>query len=239
MHAEATQRTTSAPLLDWSKIDTVILDMDGTLIDLNYDNHVWNDLVPVAYAEAANLSLTQAKQNLHEHMAEIHGTIQFYNFDYWSNYCGINMVAIHELVTEMIAYRSGVLEFLEWLNDSGRQTIIATNAHRDSVVIKNRFTNIEAVVPKLVSSHDYGYPKEDPRFWASLQHQHPYTPSHALFVDDNEPVLDAAALAGINHLLCVSEPDSDRPLRTNLSYPSFNCFSEIYDPCLSPKPATT
>ena len=26
-------------MIDWKKIDTVLLDMDGTLLDLNFDNH--------------------------------------------------------------------------------------------------------------------------------------------------------------------------------------------------------
>jgi len=112
--------------------------------------------------------------------------------------------------------------------------VIATNAHRDSVVIKDARIDITTEVQSVVSSHDYGYPKEDPRFWQSLQQQHPFDPARTLFIDDNEPVLDAAELARIAHLLCVTRPDSDRPMRTDLSYPSFNCFSEIYSPCPTP-----
>ena len=33
-------------MIDWSRIDTVLLDMDGTLIDLRFDNHLWNVVVP-------------------------------------------------------------------------------------------------------------------------------------------------------------------------------------------------
>ncbi|MEC8348362.1 MAG: haloacid dehalogenase, partial [Pseudomonadota bacterium] len=28
--------------LDWQNIDTVLLDVDGTLLDLHYDNFVWD-----------------------------------------------------------------------------------------------------------------------------------------------------------------------------------------------------
>ena len=41
----------------WNKINTVLLDMDGTLLDLNFDNHFWLEFVPARFAEANNLSI--------------------------------------------------------------------------------------------------------------------------------------------------------------------------------------
>ena len=43
-------------LLPWEKIDTVLLDMDGTLLDLHFDNHFWLDYLPQCYAEKNGLS---------------------------------------------------------------------------------------------------------------------------------------------------------------------------------------
>jgi hypothetical protein len=34
----------TSPAVDWSAIDTV-LDMDGTLLDLRFDNWFWQDLI--------------------------------------------------------------------------------------------------------------------------------------------------------------------------------------------------
>ena len=36
-------------MIDWSRIDAVLLDMDGTLIDLRFDNHLWNVVVSDRY----------------------------------------------------------------------------------------------------------------------------------------------------------------------------------------------
>jgi 5'-nucleotidase len=36
------------PEFDWREIDTVLLDMDGTLLDLEFDSHFWLSLVPQA-----------------------------------------------------------------------------------------------------------------------------------------------------------------------------------------------
>lgn len=34
-------------MIAWKEIDTVLLDMDGTLLDLNFDNHFWKEFVPL------------------------------------------------------------------------------------------------------------------------------------------------------------------------------------------------
>jgi putative hydrolase of the HAD superfamily len=44
--------TPNFSLVPWQNIDTVLLDMDGTLLDLNYDNQIFGHLLPAAYAKA-------------------------------------------------------------------------------------------------------------------------------------------------------------------------------------------
>ncbi len=230
------QHRTTEPsaLLDWSQIDTVLLDMDGTLLDLNYDNTVWNELVPRAYASRANLPLESAREILLDHMAEIRGTIQFYSFEYWSEFTGVDLIRTHHDATELIRYRSGALPFLKWLRATGRHAIIATNADRPSLRVKDMFTDICNEVDAVVSSHDFREPKEAPGFWAQLLEAHPHEPQRALFIDDNVPVLDAAARAGIANLLAIARPDSARAPKTEalkqFGYAWFDDFSEIYVP---------
>jgi len=213
--------------LNWSEIDCVFLDMDGTLLDLNYDNHVWNDLVPQAYADKIGINIALAQQKLLAHMREIHGSIEFYSFDYWTEYTGIDLIATHRQATDLVAYRPGALAFLRWLQGTDRHTVIATNAHPHSINVKDAHTNICAEVDAVVSSHTYGAPKEARAFWQALLQEHPYPAERCLFIDDNEPVLDAAADYGIAHLLVVARPDSERPRKTQLHYPSFDDFTEI------------
>ncbi len=213
--------------LSWDDIDWVLLDMDGTVLDLNYDNQVWNELVPLAYAEVRNISRHAATAELLAHMREIHGTIEFYSFDYWSEYTGVDLVAVHRRATTLIDFRPGAKDFLSWLRNTDRRVILATNAHRDSVAVKDEFTNICNAVDAVASSHDYGAPKESAAYWRSLRAEFGYDPSRSLFVDDNEPVLDAAHASGIRHNFCVHTPDSSKPPRTELRYPSFDHFAEI------------
>ncbi len=223
----STNATRATHELPWDDIHCVLLDMDGTVLDLNYDNHVWNELVPAAYAAARGVALDNAKADLLAHMGEIHGTIEFYSFDYWTAYTGIDLVAVHRAATDLIRYRPGALAFLDWLRESGREVILATNAHHDSIRVKNEHAFIDSKVDAVASSHDYGAPKEAAAFWEALLNEYGYAPEQSLFVDDNEPVLDAAHLSGIEHLLAVNTPDSSKPPRTELRYPSFDHFAEI------------
>lgn len=39
-------------MFNWKTIDTVLLDMDGTLLDLHFDNHFWLSLVPQEFKQA-------------------------------------------------------------------------------------------------------------------------------------------------------------------------------------------
>ena len=104
-------------LLPWDDIDTILLDMDGTILDLNYDNHVWNQALPSAYAEKHSISEEAARSKLIDHMQEIHGTIDFYSFPYWAQYTVLDITALHRGFTELIQCRPGAKAFLKWAKE--------------------------------------------------------------------------------------------------------------------------
>lgn len=213
---------------DWSAIDTVFLDMDGTLLDLHFDNQVWNHEVPRAYVDAQGLGYDMAREQLLEHMREIHGTIEFYSFEYWNAYTGLDLTDLHVKHATLVSYRPGALDFLRWLRlQDDKTTIIATNAHRHSIAVKDAQLNVSAEVTGVVSSHDFQAPKESLEYWQAMQQVHPFDPARAIFIDDNEPVLDHARAVGIQHLWTVSTPDSKRPQKAPLSYPCFSSFDEL------------
>lgn len=225
------QANVSPPLdpttLDWAQIDTVFLDMDGTLLDLNYDNQVWSQAVPTAYARHHALPKVEAHTALLEHMRAIRGSIDFYSFDYWADYTGLDMIAVHRELAHLVAYRPGAEDFLAWLRHSDKQAVLATNAHPGSVAVKDEQVQISAAVDCVISSDAFKAPKEDLKFWQDLQALRPFDPARALFIDDNKAVLDCAADYGIAHLLTIRTPDSARPPRLDLEYPAFDHFDEI------------
>ncbi|MEZ7818395.1 MAG: HAD superfamily hydrolase (TIGR01509 family) [Candidatus Azotimanducaceae bacterium] len=213
--------------LDWDSIDTVFLDMDGTLLDLNYDNQVWSHIVPAALAEARQIPIDQARQFLGKHMSSLLGTMPFYSFSYWSEFTGLDIMQLHQTATAHIDYLPGAKDFLTDLKNSNKQTFIATNADRKGFNLKHQCTGLGDYVDGVVSSHDFAVPKEQQEFWRALQQQHPFDPARTLFLDDTPRVLDAAATFGIRENWAILNPDSQKPLREKTLHPAVNNCAEL------------
>ena len=198
-------------LLPWEKIDTVLLDMDGTLLDLHFDNVFWLDYMPQYYADKNNLSRAQADAYLQPLLASYTGTIQWYCVEFWSQKLDLPIKQMKQEMSHLIDLRANSAAFLHALRAAGKQCVLVTNAHRDSLHIKLEKVHLAPLLDVIVSSHDYGYPKEDQRFWHSLSEQIGYQPERSLFIDDSLPVLRSAQGYGIGHLRAVLQPDSQGP----------------------------
>lgn len=217
------------PILDWAQIRTVMLDMDGCLLDLCYDNHLWNDLVPARYGQAQGISADEARQRLYGHLMNAPRSLDFYCIDYWLRRTELDLMALHQEMAHLILYRPGAQAFLRWLGTKDVRVLLVTNAHRASLAVKDQHSGLCAQVDRALSSHDFGCVKESAPFWARLAEAEPFDPARALFIDDNQAVLEAAAAFGIAHLCTVRRPDSSRPPRRNLRFPAFDCFTELMD----------
>lgn len=214
-------------MIDWQKIDTVLLDMDGTLLDLHFDNFFWLQHLPARYAEHFGLCPTKAAEDLHQRIAARQGTLEWYCLDYWTGQLGIDIVQLKEEVCHLIRERPFVREFLDDLRDSGRQRVLVTNAHRASLDLKLRITGIDTRLDTITSSHDFGAPKESPHFWQRLQAELSLDPARSLFIDDSEPVLTAARQFGIGHVLGIALPDSQRDAKPLPGFDTIHHFDEL------------
>lgn len=213
--------------MNWDQVDTVLLDMDGTLLDLHYDNTLWQQLVPKRFSEKMGLSFEEAQSTLFRKMSELGGSLQFYCLDYWQEYTTLNIIEIHQELAPLIRYLPNAKSFLSSLRENQKQVILVTNAHRRSLYIKNRYSNIIGQCDSHISCHDYGIPKEKNEFWEVLQEKFKFDKARALFIDDNTKVLKAATAMGIKQIMTIKQPDSTKPDRQNLVYPALNDFSEI------------
>lgn len=218
---------------DWNNITSVLLDMDGTLLDLKFDSHFWQEYVPERYAFSRGLDIPTAKQLLAPTFKKHEGTLNWYCLDFWSQELELNIAEMKQDVAHLIAIKPGALEFLQRLRQLGKRSILVTNAHPDSLALKLEHTRLDNHLDHIISAHELGLPKEDPGFWAELQSVEPFTPHQTLLIDDNLSALRSAQQFGIKHLLAACYPDSKRERHHTDEFPYFHEFDEI-TPASSP-----
>ncbi|SDH02538.1 putative hydrolase of the HAD superfamily [Pseudomonas benzenivorans] len=196
------------PPLPWNQIDTVLLDMDGTLLDLHFDNHFWLEHLPQRYAEHHGISRAQADAELLPLFREHAGQLNWYCTDFWSRELNLSIRELKREVAHLIALRPDADTFLAAVRDAGKRVALITNAHRDSLSLKLERIELAPYFERLISSHDYGFAKEDPQFWFALQQDFGFVPARSLFIDDSLAILRSARDFGIGQLLAVRQPDS-------------------------------
>ena len=129
--------------------------MDGTLLDLHFDNYFWLQFMPEKYAELFGIEREEANRVLKQASDETSGTLNWYCLDYWSERLNMPVAELKHDIVEKIQYRPHVKDFLEMLKQQGKRAVIVTNAHRDSVNLKMSKTGLDQLVDRIISSHDY------------------------------------------------------------------------------------
>ena len=214
-------------MLNWAQIDLVFLDMDGTLLDLHFDNHFWLSYVPLCYAKKHDITRTQATQHLANLYEKVEGTMQWYCLDYWSNQLGLDIPALKREIEHLIRVHPHVIAFLNQLRQTGKRIVLLTNAHAKSLSLKMDKTQLRGHFDRLITSHDLGSPKEQDDFWQKLQNTESFNPQRTLLVDDSLSVLLSAKRYGIKHIVAVSKPDSKQPAKTVSGFLSIQSFEEL------------
>lgn len=213
--------------LAWQQLDTLLLDMDGTLLDLAFDNFFWLELVPRHYADRAELSAATAAARLRARYDQMAGRLEWYCLDHWSEQLGIDILALKHAHRHMISYLPGALDFLRHARASGKSIALVTNAHPDALALKLRQTHLDRFVDTVVSSHHIGHPKESPDFWPGLATRVAFDPARTAFVDDSAAVIRAAERAGLRHTVTVTRPDSRQPRREGAGGHAVEAVSDL------------
>lgn len=214
-------------MIDWNSIDTVFLDMDGTLLDLHFDNYFWRELVPRRYAGARGLSVTDAQAGISARYRRMEGALEWYCLDYWTRELQLDLIALKREVAAAITLLPHAEAFLQALQSLPLRVVLVTNAHPASLALKMERTGLRRFFSAVVCSHEYGLPKESRDFWARLNDWEPYRPSRAVLVDDSIAVLRAARAHGIEFGIAMRRPDSRQPPRSIDDFPAIDDLRDL------------
>ncbi len=213
--------------LNWNDIDTVLLDMDGTLLDRHFDDHFWLEHVPKTYAANHAIPLAEAKEYLYALFRSQENTLNWTDLDYWSDRLGLDIPLLKREVNHLIAVHPFVVEFLLFLRRHGKEVHLVTNAHSKTLDLKMHTTRLGPYFTGIISAHEVGLPKEDLAFWGRLQQRIPYRPERTLLGEDSERNLYTAKQFGIRYLIYVSRFSSTVHPVPSPNYTSVHHFGEL------------
>lgn len=211
-------------MINWNNVDSVFLDMDGTLLDLHFDNYFWLTHLPNRYSDIKGVSKSEANETLLKLIKQEEGTLNWYCLDFWTETLGVNITELKQEIQHLIAFRPHVKTFLQELQDTRHRVVLVTNAHNKSLNLKLSITGLDHYVDAIICSHDLKLPKENPYFWEKLQNVEPFDKSRTMLIDDSLAVLKSAQEYGIQHIYSIVQPDSKKPPRQNEEFPSIDRF---------------
>jgi putative hydrolase of the HAD superfamily len=117
--------------IDWQSIDDVLLDMDGTLLDLHYDATFWLKNVHSIVASLTGESEEEIRHRFHQELKKHEGTLAWYCTDYWAEFFGIDLIEAKKQLAHLIRFRPHAQQFLAALKPLPLRTLIATKRKKE------------------------------------------------------------------------------------------------------------
>ena len=215
------------PDFSWSQIDTILLDMDGTLLDKYFDDHFWEEYVPKIFADTNSLSEEEARKILLQRYRKVESTLQWCDLDYWSEQLGLDIPELKCKVDHLIKVHPYVIDFLDYARSINKNVYLVTNAHSKTLDIKMQKTALASYFDRIVCAEEIGFAKEQPEFWQHLEDHLGYNKKRTLLADDTAKVLHSACHYGMGFLIYVARPSSRIPVNFSPDYASITYFNEL------------
>ena len=226
--------STERPQLQWQKISTVLLDMDGTLLDKYYDDYFWELFLPQEYGKRHGLAEADAQKELYQRYRSVEKTLMWTDLNYWSTELGLDIIGLKKQIDHLIKVNPHAIDFLQFLHNQRKQVHLVTAAHPDALEIKMNRVNLRPYFAQMICADEIGKPKEDVAFWQSLEERLGFEPDSTLFADDNLNVLTAARSHGIRYLVHIAKPSSRQPASYCDEFASVAAFDQLIAPGADP-----
>ena len=198
----------------------ILLDLDGVILNLEYDVKFWQSWLPDHVANQSNRSLEEIKAEIQAEIDIQRGTLNFYDLNYWDNLLNVDCMNIIKEQEEKCSYLEGSYEALQRLSTLKNPMHILTNGDPRAQEYKAETQNFLEFFDSIFYSMHAGYSKEEKEFWALARHNLNLDFEDAIFIDDDFKVITAAAKAGIKQVIWIT-PGKNRVLQNGVeTFPS-------------------
>ncbi len=215
------------PCFSWNQVDTVLLDMDGTLLDKHFDDYFWEQYVPEHYSLKHDIPVEEAKRTLLERYGRVENTLNWTDLDYWTDQLGLDIPELKMRISHLIDVHPYVPNFLRFCRNLKKEVVLVTNAHPKTLAIKLEKTGIEGMFDRIICADEIGLAKEEAEFWNRIERKIGFDKTRTMLADDTEKVLRTAEGYGMGYLVYVARPSSRRPASFSDQFPSIEYFSEL------------
>ncbi len=201
--------------------------MDGTLLDRHFDNFFFEEELPRRYAAMHGLAFEESRERLMAMYRSAERELDWTDLQYWTKRIGIDIVAMTKELDGMIGFLPDAPGFLARLRSLGKRATVVTNAHPTGVDIKVAKTGVDKQVARIVDAFEVGYLKMRAEYWPVCQRLVGFDPKRALYIDDDEECLSAAADFGIRYIVHRSKSSSQLPPDPSSRFPSIEDFAML------------
>jgi putative hydrolase of the HAD superfamily len=193
----------------------ILSDLDGVILNLDYDIKFWESWLPEHVASQSNRSLKEIKIQIQAEIDAQRGTLNFYDLNYWDDLLNVDCMEIIREQEEKCSFLEGSYEALQRLSTLKNPKYILTNGDPRIQEYKAETQNFLEFFNSIFYSMHVGYPKESKEFWALARHNLNLEFEDAIFIDDDLKVVTAAAKAGIKQVAWIT-PGKNRILQNRV-----------------------
>ena len=148
----------------------ILSDLDGVILNLEYDIKFWELWLPEHVASQSNQNLEEIKTKIQAEIDAQRGTLNFYNLNYWDDLLNIDCMEIIREQEEKCSYLQGSYEALQRLSTLKNPKHILTNGDPRAQEYKAETQNFLEFFDSIFYSMQAGYSKEQKEFWALARH---------------------------------------------------------------------
>ena len=202
----------------------ILSDLDGVILNLDYDIKFWESWLPEHVASQSNRSLKKIKIQIQAEIDAQRGTLNFYDLNYWDDLLNVDCMEIIREQEEKCSFLEGSYEALQRLSTLKNPKYILTNGDPRIQEYKAETQNFLEFFNSIFYSMHVGYPKESKEFWTLARHNLNLDFEDTIFIDDDFKVVTAAAKAGIKQVAWIT-PGKNRILQNRVE--TFASLSDL------------